>query len=93
LGAGLARGGRNVGGSVARPPSTRLQLTVAMHFGARGVGRESRESRAVGRPQLKRHPLGSPSIIGVAAELGLAPALGASRAALFASGIRPKESP
>jgi hypothetical protein len=45
------------------------------------------------RSPLTRSPLGAPSIIGVAAELGLAPALGASRAALFASGIRPKEGP
>ena len=39
-------------------PNTRLQLTVAMHFGAREGGGESRESGALGRPQLKRHPLG-----------------------------------
>ena len=39
-------------------PNTRLQLTVAMHFGARESGGGSRESGALGRPQLKRHPLG-----------------------------------
>ena len=40
-------------------PNTRLQLTVAMHFGAREGGGESRGCGALGRPQLKRHPLGA----------------------------------
>ena len=44
-------------------PNTRLQLTVAMHLGAREGGGGSRESGALGRPQLKRHPLDDASVL------------------------------
>ena len=70
-------------------PNTRLQLTVAMHLGAREGGGESRESGALGRPQLKRRPLGLLGTILVVGTMAVTSCASSANQQMFALLIHP----